>query len=113
MAYNKNNSRKKPTPEAMPAWSNVNGAMRVFGKPRTTRNGCYMTFSTSIGRKDDSGQYKNVYFDVLFRKGEQPDIEGEFHINIKDGFLTLREFPNKDGGITVNPAVMVLDYDFI
>lgn len=91
-------------------WNNVNGKMNVWANVYKTKKGCYVNFSTSIFKKTEDEEFKNVYFDVLFKKDEAPKCdEGNFNINVKAGFLTVKEY--QDG--TLHPAVMVMDYDVL
>ena len=75
---------------------------------KTAAKKTWLSFSTSIGKKNENKEYDNVYFDVLFKKNEVPEVdEGAFEINVKKGFLTLTVY--SDG--SVHPAVMVMEYD--
>ena len=99
---------KKQTPKAAQAWNNVKGLMRVWATERTHKNKTWLSFSTSIGKKNKNEEYNNVYFDVLFKKNEAPEVdEGAFEINVKKGFLSLTVY--SDG--SVRPAVMVMEYN--
>ena len=99
---------KKQTPKTAPAWNNVKGLMRVWAIKRGNKKKSWLSFSTSIGKKNEDKEFDNVYFDVLFKKNEAPKVdEGAFEINVKKGFLTLTVY--SDG--SVHPAVMVMDYD--
>lgn len=90
------------------AWNNVKGVMRLWATERKRKAKTWLSFSTSIGKKDDEGEYDNLYFDVLFKKDDAPNVgEGPCEINVKKGFLTLSIY--NDG--SVHPAVMVLDYE--
>lgn len=98
---------KKQTPKTTQAWNNVKGLMRVWATERTYKKKTWLSFSTSIGKKNEDEEYDNVYFDVLFKKNEAPEVdEGAFEINVKKGFLTLTVY--SDG--SVHPAVMVMEY---
>ena len=82
---------KKQTPKTAQAWNNVKGLMRVWATKRGNKQKSWLSFSTSIGKKN-----------------EAPEIdEGAFEINVKKGFLTLTVY--SDG--SVPPAVMVMEYD--
>ena len=99
---------KKQTPKTAQAWNNVKGLMRVWAIKRGNKKKSWLSFSTSIGKKNEDKEFDNVYFDVLFKKNEAPKVdEGAFEINVKKGFLTLTVY--SDG--SVHPAVMVMDYD--
>ena len=99
---------KKQTPKTTQAWNNVKGLMRIWAAERKHKKKTWLSFSTSIGKKNEDEVYDNVYFDVLFKKNEAPGVdEGAFEINVKKGFLTLTVY--SDGSI--HPAVMVMEYD--
>lgn len=99
---------KKQTPKTTQSWNNIRGVMRVWAAEKEYKKKSWISFSTSIGKKNEEDEYDNLYFNVLFKKDEAPDVEdGAFEINVKKGFLTLSVY--KDG--SVHPAVMVLDYE--
>lgn len=90
-----------------PQWSDIRGRMRVWGKEIPYKNGSFMSYSASVGSKRQDGEYDNVYFNVRFRKDEDPNILGAFEICINSGFLTVTT--DKDGNCY--HAIMVLDYE--
>lgn len=98
-------------------WNNVHGKMRVWSNVHKSGKGknakTWLSYSTSVGKKNESGDYNNVYFDLLFKKEEKPEdlyeIDEAFEINVKQGFLTVSVY--KDG--TVHNAVMVMDYEML
>lgn len=99
---------KKQTPKTTQTWNNVKGSMRIWATKRNYKKKTWFSFSTSIGKKNEDEEYVNVYFDVLFKKNEAPEVdEGALEINVKKGFLTLSVY--NDGSI--HPAVMVMEYD--
>lgn len=91
------------------SWADVSGRMRLWGKEIEYKKSSFISYSTSIGAKNDDGEYDNVYYNVRFRKDEHPDIEGAFEINVKAGFLTV----TTDKKANCYPAVMVLDYEVV
>ena len=111
MATKKTTKKKtaaKKTAKTTQSWNNVKGLMRVWATERGNKKKSWLSFSTSIGKKNEEEEYDNVYFDVLFKKNEAPEVEeGAFEINVKKGFLTLTVY--NDGSI--HPAVMVMEYD--
>lgn len=90
-------------------WADVSGRMRVWGKEVEYKKTSFMSYSTSVGAKNDNDEYDNVYYNVRFKKNSHPNIEGAFEIYVNEGFLTVTT--DKKGNIY--PAVMVLDYDVI
>lgn len=91
------------------SWTDVNGYMRVWGKEIEYKKTSFMSYSTSVGAKNEDEGYDNVYYNVRFRKDEHPQIEGAFEINVKAGFLTVTT--DKKGNCY--PAVMILDYEVV
>ena len=104
----KKTTTKKQTPKTAQSWNNVKGLMRVWATKRANKKKSWLSFNTSISKKNEDEEYDNVYFDVLFKKNEAPEVdEGAFEINVNKGFLTLTVY--SDG--SVHPAVMVMEYD--
>ena len=102
-------TKKTAAKKTAQTWNNVKGLMRLWATERGNKKKSWLSFSTSIGKKNEDEKYDNVYFDVLFKKNEAPEVdEGAFEINVKKGFLTLTVY--SDG--SVPPAVMVMEYDF-
>ena len=100
---------KKTATKRPKSWADVCGRMRVWGKEVEYKKSSFMSYSTSVGAKNEDEEYDNVYYNVRFRKDEHPDIEGAFEINVKAGFLTVTT--DKKGNCY--PAVMVLDYEVV
>lgn len=102
-------TKKTTAKKTAQTWNNVKGLMRIWATERGNKKKSWISFSTSIGKKNEDEEYDNVYFDVLFKKKEVPPIvnEGVYEINIKKGFLTLTVY--SDG--SVHPAVMVMEYN--
>lgn len=105
MAERRNNRKQTQAQEREATWTDITGKMRVFGEERKDGS---LRYSTSIGVKNDAGEYDNMYFDVNFKKGEDPDIEGGFHINVEKGFLSFRKYNGK-----CYPRVVVTKYSEI
>lgn len=108
-AKNTTAKAKKTTPKRPKSWADVCGRMRVWGKEIEYKKSSFMSYSTSVGAKNEDEEYYNVYYNVRFRKDEHPDFEGAFEINVKSGFLTVTT--DKKGNCY--PAVMVLDYEVV
>lgn len=108
MATKKKNESTKATKRPK-SWTDISGRIRVWGKEVESKKGSFMSYSTSVGKKNEDEEYDNVYYNVRFLKDEHPDIGGAFDINVKAGFLTVTT--DKKGNCY--PAVMVLDYDVV
>ena len=100
---------EKGTTKRPKSWTDVSGPMRVWGKEVNYKKTSFISYSTSVGAKNEDNEYDNVYYNVRFRKDEHPDREGAFEINVKAGFLTVTT--DKKGNCY--PAVMVLDYEVV
>ena len=91
-------TKKTAAKKTAQTWNNVKGLMRLWATERGNKKKSWLSFSTSIGKKNEDEKYDNVYFDVLFKKNEAPEVdEGAFEINVKKGFLTLTVY--SDGGV--------------
>lgn len=108
-AKEKTTAKAKTVTKRPKSWGDVNGLMRVWGKEVEYKKSSFMSYSTSVGAKNEDGGYDNVYYNVRFRKDEHPNREGAFEINVNAGFLTVTT--DKKGNCY--PAVMVLDYDVV
>lgn len=106
MSYTKNTEVKAERPES---WTNIHGAMKIFGKKRESKNGDFLAYSTSIGRKQEDGTYKNCFFNVRFGSQDiNPEKEGAFDVVIHKGFLSA---DIRDG--KAYPVIVITDFDFI
>ena len=111
--------KKKETKKDRPVmWSDVTGVMRLYGKEFDgRRNGeTFIRYSTSLGRKNEDGDYDNCYLTVFFPKDDAPGIAGAFEIVVTKGFMTLNVYDRgkgKNAVHVVEPAIMVQEYEFI
>lgn len=107
MSYTKNTTAK--TEQRAKAWTDLTGTMRVYGKERESSKGKWMGYSTSIGKKQEDGTYKNCFFNVRFAsKDIDPEKEGNFEIAVNKAFLTADIW--KD---TAVPVIVIQDFDFV
>lgn len=88
----------------------VNGETTIFRNAHEGRDGTWYTYATGISSKRKDGTYANMYVDVRFRKGVT--VPHRAKIDIKDGFLTVREFQVNGGDIHKRLEIMVLDFDY-
>lgn len=97
------------TATKVPMWTDISGAMRLFCRERKNGKTSFLTFSTSVARKNEDGEYFNTYYDVMFKKNEAPTAnDGEaFYINVTKGFVTTRT--DKNGAN--HHAIMVLEWE--
>lgn len=109
MSYTNNTNAPVSKATQTQSWTNISGTMKVFGKERETEEGNkFIGYSTSVGKKVDEGKYKNCFFNIRFKKENDPKKEGAFQIEIHSGFLTADVYKDK-----VSPVIVITDFDFI
>lgn len=111
MAYQNKNKNTKNT-NTPSRWTDVTGAARIFGEEKESRKGTFMAYSTSIGRKDENGEWDNFYARVRFPK-DDPGIEGGFTVNIKSGFLSFDTWTDKRRNIHKELALVITAWELI
>ena len=95
--------------------SRFTGLMRVYarevpykrGKPTT-----FLKYSTSLGAKNEDGEWDNFYLNVRFMKGDSPEADDGmcFEIEIGKAFLTFEAFRTKSGDEIRTPVVVVQEW---
>lgn len=88
----------------------VSGETIIFRNEHDGKDGKWYTYSTGVSSKRQDGSYINDYLDVRFRKGVVVDHKAK--INIKNGFLTVREF-TVNGETKKKIELMVLEFDSV
>ena len=106
---------KKQT-EKVKYWSSdLNGRMHVYAQEVKYKKGgkpaSFLKFSTSLGVKDEDGNWSNLYFNVRFMKGDAPEADGgmNFEIDISRAFLTFETFITKDEEVKI-PVIVVQEW---
>ena len=107
----------KKQPEKVNYWnSDLSGRMRVYAQEvNYKKNGkpaSFLKFSTSLGVKDEDGNWSNLYFNVRFMKGDAPEADGgmNFEIDIAKAFLTFETFTTKDDEEVKTPVIVVQEW---
>lgn len=95
--------------------SDLTGRMRVHAQEVQNKNGkpaSFLKFSTSLGVKNDEGEWDNLYFNVRFMKGDAPEVDGGMNFEIKIGkaFLTFEIFKTKTGEEIKTPVIVVQEW---
>lgn len=91
-------------------WNVISGTMRIFGNEVGAGKKKFTKFSTSIGSKNEDGEWSNFYFDLRFAgKAEKPEDDGEHWIEVKEAFLAVDEFTNKNKIRIVKPVIVITD----
>nr|DAK50781.1 MAG TPA: Single-stranded DNA-binding protein-strand DNA binding protein, SsbA.82A [Caudoviricetes sp.] len=111
----KNQGKKKS--EKVNYWSsNLTGVMRVYAQEvKYKKNGkpaSFLKYSTSLGVKNEEGEWVNLYFNVRFMKGDAPEVDAgmNFEIEIAKAFLTFEIFQTKDGDEIKTPVIVVQEW---
>ena len=109
--------QSKKQPEKVNYWnSDLSGRMRVYAQEvNYKKNGkpaSFLKFSTSLGVKDEDGNWSNLYFNVRFMKGDAPEADGgmNFEIDIAKAFLTFETFTTKDDEEVKTPVIVVQEW---
>ena len=109
--------QSKKQPEKAIYWnSNLRGLMRVYAQEvQYKKNGkpaSFLKFSTSLGVKNEDGEWDNLYFNVRFMKGDAPEVDGgmNFEIDIAKAFLTFETFQTKTGEEIKTPVIVVQEW---
>ena len=96
--------------------SDLTGLMRVYAQEVNYEKGgkpaSFLKFSTSLGVKDEDGNWSNLYFNVRFMKGDAPEVDGgmNFEIEIGKAFLTFETFQTKTGEEIKTPVIVVQEW---
>lgn len=109
--------QSKKQSEKVNYWnSNLNGKMRIYAQEvNYKKNGkpaSFLKFSTSLGVKNEDGEWDNIYFRVRFMKGDEPEADGgmNFEIEIAKAFLTFEIFQTKEGLEIKTPVIVVQEW---
>lgn len=109
--------QSKKQSEKVKYWSSdLTGRMRVYAQEvKYKKNGkpaSFLKFSTSLGVKDEDGNWSNLYFNVRFMKGDAPEVDGgmNFEIDISKSFLTFETFTTKDDEEVKTPVIVVQEW---
>ena len=99
-------------------FQHIEGDMRVFCDEVTYRkNGKKATFlkaTTSVAKKDESGNWHNVYIPVTFTKDCGVELsEDRYDVHVNEGFATVDFWTDKDGNEHARFAIVVTDAEII
>ena len=91
---------------------NISGEFMVFRNEHDGANGKWYTYTTTVSGKKMDGTYtKPVNKTVRFRKGVV--LENKTKINVSNGFVSAREYVNKNGEEVREDYYFVLDFDIV
>ena len=107
----------KKQPEKVNYWnSDLTGRMRVYAQEvlykKNGKPAAFLKFSTSLGVKDEDGNWSNLYFNVRVMKGDAPEVDGgmNFETEIGKAFLTFETFQTKSGDEIKTPVIVVQEW---
>lgn len=103
--------KAKRSERAKDTWNNISGIMTVYGNTFEDRKGRdYISWSATVGKKNDDGEYDNYYFRVRFAKdANAPETDGLHQIDVQSAFISLETYTKKKQEITVPVIVIVED----
>lgn len=113
MAYQNKNNKKNTNTQNTTRWTDISGSAMIFGEEKEGKKGSFMAYSTSIGRKDEKGEWDNFYARVRFPKEDDPGIEGGFRVDIKSGFLTFDTWTDKRRNTHKELALVITGWELI
>lgn len=95
--------------------SSLTGLMRVYAREVPCKKGkptTFLKYSTSLGVKNEDGEWDNFYLNVRFMKGDSPQADDGmcFEIEIEKAFLTFEAFRTKSGDEIRMPVVVVQEW---
>ena len=106
----------KKESETVKRWSDLTGLMRVYAREvKYKKNGkpaSFLKFSTSLGVKDENGEWNKLYFDVHFMKGDTPEVDDgmKFEMEIAKAFLTFELSQTARGDAIRRPVIVVQEW---
>ena len=103
--------KAKRSERAKDTWNNISGIMSVYGNTFTGRKKKkYVSWSATVGKKNDDGEFDNYYFRVRFAKdANEPETDGLHQIDIQSGFFSLETYTKGKEEVTVPVIVIVED----
>ena len=103
--------KAKRSERAKDTWNNISGIMTVYGNTFGDRKGRdYISWSATVGKKNDEDEYDNYYFRVRFAKdANAPETDGLHQIDVQSAFISLETYTKKKQEITVPVIVIVED----
>lgn len=110
--------KKKGSSRASDTWNTITGVMAIYGNTFTSGKGKkkkeFVKWSTTIGRKDEDGEYVNYYLRVRFAgDASEPETDGLHQIDVGNAFLSVESYTNRDGDDVVNPVLVVTENEIL
>lgn len=91
----------------------ASGKAKVFRNEHDGYNGTWYSYTASISRKDRDGEWENCSIELRFRRNNEPTFQdNKADIIIDKGFLTFRNYTDKEGNKRKPLYVMVMDWHY-
>lgn len=106
--------KTKRSERAKDTWNEITGIMSIYGNTFEDRKGRkYISWSATVGRKDEDGEYQNYYFKVRFAKNAtEPTTDGLHQIDIQSAFISLESYEKKNKEIII-PVIVITEDDLL
>ena len=103
--------KAKRSERAKDTWNKITGIMSIYGNTFTgKKKKKYVSWSATVGKKNDAGEFDNYYFRVRFAKdANEPQTDGLHQIDIQSGFFSLETYTKGKEEVTVPVIVIVED----
>lgn len=102
--------KTKRSERAKDTWNEITGIMSIYGNTFENRHGDeYISWSATVGKKDEDGDYQNYYFKVRFAKNAtEPMTDGLHQIDIQSAFISLESYEKKNKEIII-PIIVITE----
>lgn len=102
--------KAKRSERAKDTWNEISGIMTIYGNTFEDRKGRdYISWSATVGKKNDDGEFQNYYFKVRFGKtATEPTTDGLHQIDIRSGFFSLESYEKK-GKEIITPIIVIIE----
>ena len=102
--------KAKRSERAKDTWNEIKGIMSIYGNTFKDRKGRdYISWSATVGKKDDDGEFQNYYFKVRFGKNAtEPETDGLHQVDIQSGFISLESYEKK-GKEIITPIIVIIE----
>lgn len=103
--------KAKRSERAKDTWNEITGIMSIYGNTFTgKKKKKYVSWSATVGKKNDAGEFDNYYFRVRFAKdANEPQTDGLHQIDIQSGFFSLETYTKGKEEVSVPVIVIVED----
>ncbi|MCQ2087666.1 MAG: hypothetical protein MJZ37_06330 [Bacilli bacterium] len=88
---------------------NITGKAKVWVSERQGSTGTFKSYSVGVSKKKEDGSYVNGYMPARFKKGVE--LENGTNIDIKNGFVTLEVYNNKESKEVKTPSLMIIEFE--